>query len=69
MEFLRNVTIGYAWSHELLSRVEIHNLSFQILYRELKATLQLDKEASFSVALEKSPTEYEGLTISEFTML
>lgn len=45
MEFLRGAVIGYSWSHEPLSRVATHGLSFQQLYGELEAALQLEKEA------------------------
>ena len=45
VEFLRNAVVGSGWSHEPLSRVATHGLSFQQLYGELEAALQLQKEA------------------------
>lgn len=54
IEFLRNATVGYTWSHEPLSRVATHGLSFQMLYGELEAALQLDKEAKVAIARDSA---------------
>lgn len=54
IEFLRNAAVGYSWSHEPLSRVATHGLSFQILYGELEAALQLDKEAKLAIARDSA---------------
>ena len=48
VEFLRNAVVGMPWSNEPLSRVATHNLTFQQLYAELEAALQLDKEAALA---------------------
>ena len=45
VEFLRNAVVGSSLSHEPLSRVATHSLTIQQLYRELKAALQLQREA------------------------
>lgn len=45
VEFLRNAVVGSGWSHEPLSRVATDGVSFQQLYGELEAALQLQKEA------------------------
>lgn len=45
VEFLRNAVVWSGWSHEPLSRVATHGLSFQQLYGELEAAFQLQKEA------------------------
>ena len=41
VEFLRNAAVESSWSHETLSRVATHSLTFQQLYGELEAALQL----------------------------
>ena len=48
VEFLCNAIVGMPWSNEPLSRVATHNLTFQKLYAELEAALQLDKEAALA---------------------
>ena len=55
LEFLLNAVVGSAWSREPLSRVATHNLSFQQLYGELEAALQLEKETKHA-ALRDSMT-------------
>ena len=55
LEFLRNAVVGASWSREPLGRVATHNLSFQQLYGELEAALQLEKEAKHA-ALRDSLT-------------
>lgn len=54
IEFLRRSVVGYNWSHEPLSRVATHNLSFQQVYGELEAALQLDKEARIALLRDKA---------------
>lgn len=41
VEFLRNAFVGSGWSHEPLSRVSTHGLSFQRKDSELEAALQI----------------------------
>lgn len=48
VEFLRNAVVGMPWSSEPLSRVATHSLTFQQLYAELEAALQLDKESKLA---------------------
>lgn len=48
LEFLRKAVVGYSWSHEPLSRVATHQLTFQKLYGELEAPLQLEKEGKLA---------------------
>jgi len=45
MEFLRNATIGNSLATEPLSRIATHQLSFQVLYGDLEAPLQLENES------------------------
>lgn len=45
VEFLRNAVVGMSWSSEPLNRVATRQLTFQQLYSELEAVLQLDKES------------------------
>lgn len=54
IEFLRNATVGFSWSREPLSRVATHSLTFQMLYGELEAALQLDKEAKLALARDNA---------------
>ncbi|CDF36767.1 unnamed protein product [Chondrus crispus] len=49
VEFLRNAVVGMPWSSEPLSRVATHQLTFQQLYSELEAALQLDKESKIAI--------------------
>ena len=49
VEFLRNAVVGTPWSSEPLSRVATHDLTFQQLYTELEAALQLDKESKLAI--------------------
>lgn len=48
IEFLRNAIVGLNWASEPLSRVSTHNLTFQQLFGELEAALQLNKEATIA---------------------
>lgn len=48
IEFLRRAVVGYDWSREPLSRVATHSLTFQQLYGELEAAVQLDKESKLA---------------------
>lgn len=57
LEFLRNAVVGYAWSLEPLSRMETHQLSFQQLYVELEAALQLEKEPKLAQARDSVSTK------------
>ena len=41
--------MGYDWATEPLSRITMHNLSFQQLYVELEAAHQLSKEARLAI--------------------
>ncbi len=41
--------IGREWATEPLSRIAIHNLSFQQLYGELEAANQLSKEEKMTI--------------------
>ena len=50
--FLRHATMQYDWAHEPLSRVATHNLSFQMLYGEPKAGLELHKESKLAISRE-----------------
>lgn len=52
IEFLRKAVLSYQWAHEPLLRVAMHNISFQQLYRELEASLQLNKEAQLEISRE-----------------
>ena len=54
VEFLRNAVIGMSWSSEPLSRVATHQLTFQQLYSELEAALQLDKESKLAVIRDRA---------------
>lgn len=45
IDFFCRSVIGFGWSHEPLSRIATNNLSFQKVYGELEAALQLHKEA------------------------
>lgn len=45
IEFIRQVVIGYPWAHKPLFRVATHELTFQQLFGELEAALQLHTEA------------------------
>lgn len=53
IEFLRRAVIGYPWSNEPLSRVATHKLSFQQIYGELEAALQLEKESKIATLRDK----------------
>ena len=46
--FLRNAVVGSSWSHEPLSRVATHSLTFQ-RYGELEAALQPQREAKQAI--------------------
>lgn len=48
IEFLRCAVVGYDWSREPLSRVATCGLSFQQLYGELEAAVQLEKESKIA---------------------
>jgi len=62
VDFLHHAVLGYEWATEPLSRVATHSLSFQQLYGELAASLQLhtaakrakDKRSSMSDGSVKS---------------
>lgn len=54
IEFLRKSVVGYDRSHEPLSWVATHNLSFQQVYGELEAALQLNKEAQVALLRDKA---------------
>ena len=58
--FLRNAVVGSGWSHEPLSRVATHGISFQQIYGELEAALQLQKEAKQAM-LRDSATKNKAL--------
>ena len=45
VDFLHHAVLGYEWATEPLSRVATHDLSFQQLYGELAASLQLHTAA------------------------
>jgi len=45
VDFLHHAVLGYEWATEPLSRVATHDLSFQQLYGELAASLQLHSAA------------------------
>ena len=49
VEFLRNAVVGNSWSSEPLSRVATQQRTFQQLYAELEAGLQLDKESKLAI--------------------
>ena len=53
VEFLRNTVVGMPWSSEPLSRVATHQLTFQNLYSELEAVLQLDKESKEAIIRDR----------------
>lgn len=50
VDFLRGAVVGYAWANEPLSRVATQGLTFQQLYGELEASLQLHLEAESASA-------------------
>lgn len=54
IEFLRNPTVGYGWSHEPPSRIATHELTFEVLFGEPEVVLQLDKTAKVPLALESA---------------
>ena len=54
------------WSNEPLSRVATHNLTFQQLYAELEAALQLDKESTLA-NLRDSAEQRGRMPVSENT--
>ena len=54
VEFLRNAVVGMPWSSEPLSRVATHQLTFQRLYSELEAALQLDKESKLAIIRDRA---------------
>ena len=54
VEFHRNAVVGTPWSSEPLSRVATHNLTFQHLYGELEAGLQLDKESKLAISWDRA---------------
>ena len=54
VEFLRNAVVGMTWSSEPLSRVATHELTFQQLYSELEAALQLDKESKLAIIRDRA---------------
>ena len=49
VEFLRNAVVGTPWSNEPLSRVATHQLTFQRLYAEVEAALQLHKKPNLAM--------------------
>ena len=53
IEFLRNAVVGYVWATEPLSRIASQGLSFQQLYGELEAALQLSKEAKIAAMRDR----------------
>lgn len=59
--FLRRAVIGYSWSHEPLSRVATHGLTFQQLFGELESALQLDKEAQIAMLRDKASKSYRNV--------
>lgn len=48
IKFLPNDVFSMPWKNEPISRVATHNLTFQKLYEELEAALQLDKEGTLT---------------------
>lgn len=54
VEFLRNVVFSMSWSKEPLSTVVTHNLTFQEVYSELEAALQLEKESKIVIFRERA---------------
>lgn len=54
LEFLQNAVVGYSWSLEPFSRVATHSLTFQQLYSELEAALQLEKESKLGKARDEA---------------
>lgn len=53
IEFLRRAVIGYDWSREPLSRFATDGITFQRLYRELEAAVQLEKESKVVVLRDR----------------
>lgn len=49
IELLRKEAIGQDWSSEPLYREATHGLTFQQLYGDLEAVVQLDKESRFAI--------------------
>ena len=49
VEFRRNAVVGTPWPSEPLRRVATHQLTFQQLYAELEAALQLQKETKMAM--------------------
>jgi len=62
VDFLRHAVVGYPWANEPLSRVPTHNLSFQQLYGELEAALQLHGEAKQAIAKDNPADGAPGST-------
>lgn len=50
IEFMRKAVLPYQWAQEPHSTEATHNLSFQQLYGELEALLQLNMEAEMEIS-------------------
>ncbi|GAB0496052.1 hypothetical protein MMPV_007362 [Pyropia vietnamensis] len=55
--FLRSAVIGYPWAMHPLSRMDVHDISFQDLYGELYAALSLQRDASSAAARDRAASE------------
>lgn len=67
VEFLRRAVIGQTWARETLLRVATNELSFQELYGELDAAIQLDKESRLASAFERARNHTDTLDNIEGT--
>ena len=54
VEFLRNAVVGRPSSNEPLSRVATHQLTFQQLYSELEAAVQLHKGSKLAILRDRA---------------
>lgn len=62
--FLRCAVTGFNWSNETLSKVAMHEISFQRLYGELETALQMYKEAKEMLLRDKaSPAIKSGTDV------
>lgn len=57
VEFLQNAIGGYSWSNEPLSRAATHGLTFQMLFGELEAALQMHKNAKSEISKDRLVTK------------
>lgn len=65
ISFLRNATVGYPWVTELLIHVATNGLTFQQLYVELEAAMNLAREAKMAIIRDNTESRSHRSKIDE----